>query len=247
MKFSTLFCFLLLIITAKSQNLVPNPGFEIYYSCPDDITLYSIKKIIPGWQLPTRGTSDYFNQCAIYQVGIPQNFIGNLYAFEGKAYVGIVLLEKPPQNDTSKYKLVNYREYLQAELYEPLKAGKKYSVSLQYAIANYSTYATTGLGICLTSKRIKNRKSSKVLNVLPVVTVPNDTIFVQRNYWYTLSDTIIAQGNEKFITIGNFYNDKETKYITLDISEYGKVIQMRIKENKIAYYYVDMVVVELIE
>jgi hypothetical protein len=231
----------------KSQNLVPNPSFEIYDFCPDDMTMTSVHKLLPDWYLPTRGTSDYFNECAKFQVGVPQNFIGNLYAFDGKAYTGIVLLEKPPIDDSVKEKMVNYREYLQAELIEPLEQNKKYCVTLNYAIANYSTYAINSLGICLTKNQIKSRASIKVLAYNPIVIVPADTVFTEKNYWYTLTDTIIAKGGEKYLTIGNFYDDTKTIYKTLDISELSPVLRIRISENKIASYYIDMISVQLIE
>jgi len=231
----------------KSQNLVPNPSFEIYFLCPEDITMTSVSKLIPYWYLPTRGTSDYFNECAKFQVGVPQNFIGNLYAFEGKAYVGIILLEKPPLDDSGKKKLVNYREYLQAELIEPLVQNKKYCVSLNYAIANYSTYATNSIGICLTNTQIKNRASIKVLKCKPIVMTQIDTIFTDKNYWYTLTDTIVAKGGEKYITIGNFFDDLNTSFELLDISDLSPAIKKRVLENKIAYYYIDLIKVELVD
>ncbi|OFX18934.1 MAG: hypothetical protein A2041_08570 [Bacteroidetes bacterium GWA2_31_9b] len=230
----------------KSQNLVPNPSFEIYISCPTDMTIFSARKLIPDWNLPTRGTSDYFNACSKLQVGIPQNFIGNLYAFDGNAYAGIVLIEKPPINDSIESKVINYREYLQTEIVETLQKGKAYCISVHYAIANYSTYSTNSLGVCLTSKKNRNRLSSKVLKCKPVLTVPYDTIYAERNYWYTLTDTIIANGNEKYLTIGNFYDDHKTLYKTLDISNLNSALRTRIQQNKIAYYYIDMVLVELI-
>lgn len=231
----------------KSQNLVPNPSFEIYTLCPEDITMTSVSKLIPNWYLPTRGTSDYFNECAKFQVGVPQNFIGNLFAFEGKAYVGIILLEKPPVDDSVKKKLVNYREYLQAELIEPLVQNKKYCVSLNYAIANYSTYATNSLGICLTNTQIKNRTSIKALKCKPIVMAPIDTIFTDKNYWYALTDTIVAKGGEKYITIGNFFDDLNTAYKLLDNSDLSPAIKKRVLENKIAYYYIDFVSILFVE
>jgi len=231
----------------RSQNLVLNPSFEIYTFCPEDMTMTSVRQLIPDWYLPTKGTSDYFNECAIFQVGVPQNIAGNLYAFDGKAYAGIVLLEKPPLNGSIKKKLVNYREYIQTKLKEPLKPNKKYYISLNYAIANYSTYATNSLGICLTKSQIKNRASFKILNCNPVVMVPKDSIYTERNYWYTLSDTIIANGDEEYLTIGNFYDDLNTSFELLDISDLSSTIKKRIWENRIAYYYIDFVSVVFVE
>lgn len=157
------------------------------------------------------------------------------------------MLEKPPVNDSLNSKLINYREYLQAELIETLQKGKRYSITIHYAIANYSTYVFNRLGVCLTSKKISNMLTSKVLKFKPILSVPNDTFYIERDYWYTLTDTLIANDDEKYITIGKFYNDNKTNFITLDSSTFNTSLRNSIVQNKIAYYYTDMVSVLMIK
>lgn len=245
MKFLYLSISIFLTINLFSQNLVPNPSFEVYDECPVDMTDYPQKDLIPDWFMPNKGTSDYFNACTVIQVGVPRNFIGNIWAFNGKAYAGIVLLEIHP-SDTAGNKLLHYREYLQAELKEPLIKGQYYEVKLFYAIATYSTYCVNGLGIYLSEDKIKNRKNYRVLNYKPQLFAENIPIIKERDIWHELSDTIKSNGDEQYITIGNFFDDKHTAHERLDINEFNIPLQDNIKKNGIAYYYIDMVSVTLV-
>ena len=238
-----LWLFLLLSVNLGAQNLVPNPSFEMYDECPYDMTLYPQKKLIPHWYMPNRGTSDYFNGCTNLQVSVPTNFIGNLWAFNGQAYTGIVLLELHVE-DTVEKKDQDYREYLQAKLESPLIKDKYYRVTLHFAVATYSTYAVNHLGVYFSEKQIKKRRTYKTLEYDPQVFIPEDTIFTETNIWYTLDDTIKAIGGEEYITIGNFYIDKKTDFAKLDISQFNLPLQDHINNNGLAYYYIDMISVE---
>lgn len=84
------------------------------------------KTLIPYWNIPTRGTSDYFNACTIHQVNVPDNVMGSMFALDGNAYAGLVMIERPPSLVKMK-KPLNYREYLQTELKKELEVGKLYS------------------------------------------------------------------------------------------------------------------------
>ena len=237
---------LFIIFETKSQNLVFNPSFEIYENCPNYTTEKSVDKLIPGWFLPTRGTSDYFNSCSRFQVNVPNNFIGHMYAKDGQAYAGIILIEKPAQ-DSIKYKKINYREYLQTELNEPLVQGESYEVKFYYAIATYSTYAVNNIGIYISKDGIKQKRSPKVLKYSPQIKANTSFINTTKDIWFEVSDTLIARGGEKYLTIGNFYIDTNTQYLILDISDIRKSLHKTIKDNKIAYYYIDMVSVTIVK
>jgi hypothetical protein len=226
--------------------LVSNSSFEIYENCPNYTTDKSVKELIPGWFLPTRGTSDYFNSCSRFQVNVPNNFIGHMYAKDGQAYAGIILIEKPTQ-DTTKRKILNYREYLQTELYEPLLQGKSYKVKFHYAIATYSTYAANNIGIHISKEKIEQRRSTKVLKYSPQIKADTNFINTTRDVWFEYSDTLLAKGEEKYLTIGNFYDDKNTHHLTLDLSEIRKSLRKVIAQQKIAYYYIDMISVIMIK
>jgi len=237
---------LFIFFETKSQNLVSNPSFEIYDICPNYTTEKSVKELIPGWFLPTRGTSDYFNSCSRFQVNVPNNFIGHMFAKDGQAYAGIILIEKPPQ-DSIKSKILNYREYLQTELKEPLVQGESYEVKFHYAIATYSTYAANNIGVYFSKERVKQRGSSKVLKYSPQIKADTSFMNTEKDIWVEVTDTLIACGGEKYLTIGNFYSDINTQYLTLNTYGIRKTLKKTIDDNKIAYYYIDMVSVIMIK
>lgn len=242
----TLLLLLLLLLGCQSlnaQNLVENYSFEDFEECPEEVTVYSEKTLIPYWNIPTRGTSDYFNACTIHQVNVPDNVMGSMFALDGNAYAGLVMIERPPSLVKMK-KPLNYREYLQTELKKELEVGKLYSFRFYFSIASYSTYAVNRIGLYISKKCESNRLSSKVLKAKPQIELDTLNSYYERDYWYQVCDTFRAIGGEKFITIGNFYDDENTDVEVLDYSMYRGSIQQSIKENKIAYYYIDVVSVE---
>jgi hypothetical protein len=63
--------FLVLILSTKirAQNLVPNPSFEEYTECPDNI--FQIERAV-GWSWLV-GKLDYYHECGTNGQGIPVN------------------------------------------------------------------------------------------------------------------------------------------------------------------------------
>ena len=113
---------LLFFITASAftQNIAPNPSFEEITVCPQSFYTRNTDFAIPGWTSATFGTPDLFHACSSDEAGVPFNWAGESNAHSGKGYAGIFVWD----TDLS----ANYREYLQGELAEPLKAGEKYKV-----------------------------------------------------------------------------------------------------------------------
>jgi hypothetical protein len=224
----------------KTQNLVPNFSFEDFEECPDEVTVESRKVLIPNWYLPNRGTSDYYNACTIHQVNVPDNVMGSMFALDGEAYAGVILIEQPPGESKLK-KPLHYREYLQTQLIKPLCKDSLYCVQFYFSIASYSTYAVDKLGLYISESKLSKRLSTKVIEVEPQIALDTNKTYNERDYWYQVCDTFRAKGNEQFITIGNFYDDHNTKIEKLDYSIYRGTIQQTIRENKLAYYYIDVV------
>lgn len=241
-KYFVLILFLFAVFRGNTQNLVPNFSFEEFEACPEEVTVDSRKVLIPGWYMPNRGTSDYFNSCTIHQVNVPDNVMGSMSALDGNAYAGIILIEQPPCDSKIK-KPLHYREYLQAELIKPLRKDSLYSIRFYFSIASYSTYAVNKLGLYVSEKQPSRRLSTKVIDVKPQIALDTNKTYNERDYWYQVCDTFRAKGNEKFITIGNFYDDCNTSIEKLDYSIYRGSIQQTIQENKLAYYYIDVVLV----
>ncbi len=250
-RYFVLFAILFSLFPVQAQNLVPNPGFENYDKCPDNYLLTDRKFLIPGWYIPTGSTPDYFNSCTRIQVGVPQNYMGYCLPKEGQAYAGIIILSNPPPDSLSKVK-DNYREYLEAKLTSPLEKDSTYKVSFYYNIATYSTYAVNRLGVYL-SKDIVLKKVTMalpfvgVLNYFPQVAMDTSVIVTERDAWHEIAGLYKARGGETYITIGNFYSDRQTRYKLMDLSGISKFMKYKLKKNRWAYYYIDMVSVCKVE
>ncbi len=207
----------------NAQNLVKNPSFEEHNKCPEE--LGNIDEDVPYWSRASNGTTDYFNSCSI-AMGMPKNFNGYQEAEFGEGYAGLYL--SAPNN---------YREYLQGELEQPLVKGNKYKVSFYVSLADKSNFALRDIGVLFSQNKSKE-DTRKVIKYFGNLRDNNHSSFAEiRNWmyfgnkagWTQVSTTIIAKGNEKYITIGNFRDDTKSQ-------------MNRVKGVKsAAYYYLDMV------
>ena len=75
--------YLVLGIRSFAQNLVPNPGFEEYLTCPGSISLSPQEFNVPHWKGIGIATPDYFNKCGRGDADVPYNWAGVADAFEG--------------------------------------------------------------------------------------------------------------------------------------------------------------------
>ena len=235
---------LLGVAMLPGQNLVPNPGFEQFESCPKSYTSRAPGTLVPGWEMPSRGTPDYYHSCSRFNVGVPMNMMGNCFPAEGKAYAGMILLENPGKMEEGKRPL-DYREYLRCALEEPLEAGKKYRVGCAFAVAGHSMYLAPRLGLHLSDEPVKKRKG--VIGVEPNVLMDSTRFDYEQETWYSLSDTITARGGEKHLLIGNFFDDRHTPYRERRLSDYPGYRKRSIEEIAVAYLFIDEVEVRLIE
>ena len=220
------------------ENLVNNPGFEEYRNCPKGIVGKPVKNLIPHWNVPSKGTPDYFNACSKQDAGVPSNFAGYSYARSGVAYAGIILRQNfTRDNRITGEKPVVYREYIQTELKHELEKGRKYRIVFYVVNSTESRYAVDAIGACITAERISNN-SSGVLNYVPAIENQTGKILSNRDYWVTIEGVYEAKGGEKYLTIGNFKNNFLTRYMLFNADS----------KFNYAYYYIDDVSVrEIIE
>ena len=221
MVMKTLVLFLIFyfaFLFSYSQNLVPNGSFEDTLACPTFLS--EISKAFP-WFGATTGTPDYYNKCNVSGVGMPNNVMGYQQARTGEAYVGLYVLST-----------INFREYLEIRLMNSLKENNKYCIEFYVSLANTSHFAANSIGMYVSQDSIYNNNSS-VLSYSPQISNFNDSIISDTLNWIKISGNYTASGGEKFIIIGNFNNDANTKIDTLTGNTYG------------AYYYIDDVSVTL--
>ena len=208
-----------------AQNLVLNPSFENYTSCPTGST-NDISKAI-GWSSYNQ-TPDYFNLCsssASNGVGIPSNWAGHQFSHTGNAYSGIIIFDKAGF----------YREAIGSQLAMPLIIGQKYYVSF-YTCLTIKTpnnaFAANNLGAKFTNSTYSANAPNQISSNNTAQMSCNTTITDTTN-WVQVTGSFIADSTYQYIAIGNFFDDAHT-----DTSR---------RENMTlpiyAYYYIDDVCV----
>jgi hypothetical protein len=211
------FCTFLFIQSKAQINLVPNSSFEVYSICPTSSG--QINYAIPWQGNPTGTTTDYFNSCSS-SMGIPNHGSdGFQYAHTGNAYSAIWVYDGVG---------MDYREYLQTQLIDSLKPNICYKVSFFINLYNGSQYATNNMACHFSNILISSTGTGNVLSLSSQITSLNNFIINDTLNWVNISGIYSATGGEKYITIGNFYNNANTDTI---ITNYGT--------NPSAYYYID--------
>lgn len=239
MKRVILACLAVATITAataqNNENLVYNGSFEEHIGCPDRIDALGIMRGVDAWWQPTTGSSDYFNTCGGKESGVPRNKMGNQTAHTGDAYCGIYCSQ------------VAYREYLQTELREPLKAGCRYRISFFVSLADKSPHAVATIGALFTPDMIADASSdilkhreiveigggqtASIATFLePQVVNPLQNVLADTKGWTEITSVFTAKGGEHYLTIGNFADFNHSG--ATDMFNAAAVLQG-------AYYYID--------
>ena len=186
-------------VVGWGQNLVPNPSFEDTTSCPPYFGEFNVV----DWYSPNTASPDLFHSCSISNAGVPQNGFGWQYPRTGNAYVG---------GHTSDFGGNDAREYIQCQLINPMVTGEDYEVMFYVSRTDSSTKACDNLGAYFSVNPIT---SSNILyfNVSPqVVSTPNVPI-TNDTGWVQIIDTITANSNFQYLTIGVFTDDANTNWV----------------------------------
>jgi len=198
-NYIVLFILLFYSLTTKEQiigtNLVQNPSFEDYYSCPDATNeLYKCKY---WWGYST----EYYDSCAIIpQLSVPSNAFGFQYAHTGVAYAGFGVY--------SNIWINNYREAIKTKLNDTLIANKRYCTNFYISLAEGSFVNDNY--VLLDSMGMLFTKDSVQDSIVPILSsgirVQNSISNIDTVSWFKISNSFIANGGEQYLTIGNFDN-----------------------------------------
>ena len=219
-----------------AQNLIPNPSFEIYDTCPTQPSTNIDRQIerCIGWTFPSDyGTSDYYNSCASTsnqwtKVNVPDAFVGYQNSYDGNGFCGFFAYAIDGNG-------LYGTEYIQAKLIGSLVNGKSYKLTFNVSLSNYSEFSITKIGAFFSQNAI-SKNNPKPFNFIPQVSSPIGFYLSDTLNWMKIEGEFIAQGNEEYITIGNF-ND------SLDVEVNNTGINFPTGENA-AYYYIDGIVLE---
>jgi gliding motility-associated-like protein len=206
MKHSLFFIgILFLYYTLSSQNLVPNGDFEYHTQPPS--TGSNIKLAYP-WFSPRGGSpSEYFNSDATDPyTSVPYNcsnsasyqkaHSGNGYAFCGiYGYNGQVV----------------FREYNESRLTTALKPNTCYHCSFWISLVDVCSYRSNNIQAYFSVDSVNYFNIPCCINLpLTPQVIYSGTQWVDSVSWFHFDETFIANGGERFITIGNFLDDAHT-------------------------------------
>jgi OmpA-OmpF porin, OOP family len=183
------------------RNIVPNGSFENFRKKSGNI-----KQAIPWQQI---ASVDFFqepisNDTSIYKGGRT----GNCYA--GLRY----------QN--------RYKEFIQVKLAESLKRGSTYEFEMYVRLAFWSNASLKSFGALFTKNGYKGQND--VVKTALIDTVSKKGGFTNGYKWFKVYGKYIADGGEKYVTIGNFAKSVKKDMQRLNVFKLGFIE---------SYYFVD--------
>ncbi len=189
-----------------SQNLIPNPGFDIIAQCPFDPSQINFA---PPWQSANNGTPDLFNECSTTS-GIKVPYAGRFidsYQLQrsGSGYASICVYSNGN---------VIGNECIETPLTEELIEGKNYYieffVSPDLSATTYWAY-TDAIALALSDTFVyRELKPHEGMQLTPAI--ENPPIFITDTVlWTRISGCYQAKGGEKYAIIGNLKSTSKTR------------------------------------
>ena len=191
-------------------------------------------KHLLNW-IPNLASPDLFNICypsfscgagTTPDYAIPYNIWGYQNAYQKDAYVGIAVF-----SFNSIYEFdINYREYIQVRLTKKLKSCTEYNLRFFVNLANISAYGSKNIMANVSVDSLQQPFSGMIELPNPTYSGPGYAV-VDTIGWTELSHNFIADGEEEWLTIGNF----APPYDSLDLELINP------GGYEAIYYYIDMV------
>lgn len=218
-------------LPSTAQNLVPNPSFEQYDTCPAWPGFVSKPLFWNRWDQDP----EYFHACAgalgdaDTLLNVPWNGWSWQYAHNGDAYVGVACFQG-----------ADFKELVGAQLLLPLLVGQTYFVSFWVNLASEGSYwesrwACNNQGLLFTmDEHIWSGFTGSGPEFSPrnYAHVNNPTILTDTAGWTLVSGSFVADSAYRYIVLGNFFSDALTDTIHLST-----------EPSLAAYYFYDAICV----
>jgi hypothetical protein len=212
-----------------SQNLVPNPSFEEYRKLNCEwirfLDLYQGKDPQKAFDslLYYWGTPDKDAGVELFSTLVsPTCFKNNTNCLSEYCTTNPVSIGAFPKdgNNMCLITLLGYYEnkqnergYLQTPLLSQLSANTKYLAGCYTMLPTsyFGDFACNNLGLLFTSNAVKadTLQGNDVLNYPPQVNQEN--VNKDHGVWKKVFGCFTSSGSERYLTIGNFYDDNHTK------------------------------------
>lgn len=213
-------------------NLVLNGSFEDTVDCA--VPMASQLPKANHWYNPTNATPDLYDcdmerECG-YTMDLPY-WNGFMLSQDGLRHSGFYPWDGP-------FATLDGREYMMVELSDVLVAGETYEVSLWYALRRPFQYGVDHIGVWFGSEAVQEDTIGPI-SLVPQIRLedPDNAHLGESETWTRLVDTLVAQGGERWLVIGNF-----DPIALVD----GSLVNPNGFESS-CYYYVDNVVVRLLQ
>jgi hypothetical protein len=195
------------------QNLVPNPSFELQDTCPYTVGFQEGDR--PLHWFSWYNSPEYFNACAGTLQGIdtlvdvPLNGWSFQYPWHGDAYVGVYAYDGV---------LDEFREYVGAQLVEPLVVGCDYRVRFRTNPAyNGSYWLPNGGGACnnigllfTTASNAWNGVTGPAFGFRNDAHVFSSSVIDDTLEWALVQGVFTADSAYGYVVLGNFFTDALT-------------------------------------
>ena len=234
-------------------NLVRNPGFEQYTACPiaNDMDYLSTgwNSLDSTWTLDSLSWEgftnthpecypDYVNGCAIPILGVsfPKGQDYYQYPHSGHGMMHMRFYD----DGVFEPGRVTY-DYLQGRLYRPLDSGRTYCVSFYASLCKWSPFAVNDIGAYLDDGSIDTTTDCGRPKSYLTPQLNDTSILTDTSNWTLIGGSFVANGSERFITIGNFFDTLQThKIVNYSVVGHSTAVGW-------AYYLIDDVSVIAID
>jgi len=183
------------------KNIVPNGSFENYRKKSG-----SIRQAIPWQQI---ASVDF------YQEPLSNDTSAHKGAHSGSCFAGLRYQKK-------------YKEFMQVKLAESLHRGSTYEFEMYIRLAWWSNASLKSIGALFTKAGYKSQ--GDVVKTAMIDSVVKKGSLINNYQWFKISGKYLADGGEKYITIGNFSPSVKRDMARMNVFKFG---------FKEAYYFVD--------
>lgn len=193
---------------ACGQNLVPNPSFEVMDTCPDYFGQWAY---MADWDSPYTMSADFFSGCSTNDIsGVPLNHMGYQYPGHGQSYAGLATYSTNPY----------YREFLVAELEQPLVIGQPVELSFMASPGGYGSaplnsaqYVSSGIGMKFFVELPTNWQFYLFPNSAALF---YPQLLSDTSAWITVSGSYVPDSAYRYVVLGNFYENGLTATFLAD-------------------------------
>lgn len=244
-------------IGSAQPNLVPNPGFESIHFYPDTTFnpgIFDSCHFVQGvtwhfkeWKdIPQTTALWTFNECSYYDYGrLPNTVYGYQETHSGKTMIGIGTYyhnSLTPQITNPLYRY-RFRNFPNVKLNKTLKKNKTYCAEIFINSSDTNKYSCNNFGFYFSQEDptvlFNDSMDIKLALQQVIPQIRNNPLtnpLFSKTEWMRIHGSFLAQGNESYVSIGNFDLQEECV---------SNIYPENITPSNTGYFLDDISVIEL--